>query len=90
MAIESRDPTARGQRAIHAGVQRAASQVGSMHFFNPLTSPEPLDELEALLPEYRERRYPPTATLAMFLWQVSSATRPSRGSLRITVRPSLP
>lgn len=29
--------------------------------------------LEALLPEYRERKYPPTVALAMFLGQVLSA-----------------
>ncbi|MGB6450473.1 MAG: IS4 family transposase [Steroidobacteraceae bacterium] len=73
MAIESRDQCARRQRAICREVQKAASQVDSMHFFNLLTSPELLDDLEALLPEYRERRYPPTVTLAMFLGQVLSA-----------------
>ena len=38
-----------------------------------LTGPELLGRLEALLPEYRERKYPPTVTLAMFLGQVLSA-----------------
>jgi hypothetical protein len=42
-------------------------------FFNLLTGPELLEPLEALLPEYRERKYPPTVTLAMFLGQVLSA-----------------
>lgn len=73
MASESRDPMARRQRAVRRNVHRAAAQVNSMHFFNLLTSPELLDELEALLPEHRERRYPPTVTLAMFLGQVLSA-----------------
>jgi hypothetical protein len=50
-----------------------ARKVDSVSFFNLLTSPELLEELEALLPEYRERRYPPTVTLAMFLGQVLSA-----------------
>ncbi len=44
-----------------------------MHFFNLLTSPELPDELGTLLPECRERRYPPAVALAMFLGQVSSA-----------------
>ncbi|EQD46982.1 hypothetical protein B2A_08640, partial [mine drainage metagenome] len=44
-----------------------------MSFFNLVTGPDLLGELEALLPEYRERKYPPTVTLAMFLGQVLSA-----------------
>lgn len=42
-------------------------------FFNLLTSPQLLEIVEAHLPEHRERRYPPTQTLAMFLGQVMSA-----------------
>jgi hypothetical protein len=38
-----------------------------------VTGPDLLGELEALLPEFRERKYPPTVTLAMFLGQVLSA-----------------
>ena len=38
-----------------------------------MTGPDLLGELEALLPEFRERKYPPTVTLAMFLGQVLSA-----------------
>jgi hypothetical protein len=37
--------------------------------FNPLTGPRLLDEVEALLPEHRERLFPPTETLSMFLAQ---------------------
>ena len=44
-----------------------------MDFFNLITSPQLLELLEALLPEYRERRYPPTVTLAMFSGQVLRA-----------------
>ncbi|MCF6364483.1 MAG: IS4 family transposase, partial [Gammaproteobacteria bacterium] len=39
------------------------------HFFNLLTSPELLDFVEVELPEHREREYPPTQTLSMFLGQ---------------------
>ncbi|MGH8282134.1 MAG: IS4 family transposase, partial [Gammaproteobacteria bacterium] len=56
--------------------QRLAKQVqtvGATDFFNLLTSPQLLETVEALLPEYRERRYPPPVTLAMFLGQVLSA-----------------
>ena len=38
-----------------------------MDFFNLITGPELLETLEALLPEYRERKFSPTVTLAMFL-----------------------
>ena len=50
-----------------------AKQVDSMDFFNLITGPELLETLEALLPEYRERKFPPTVTLAMFLGQVLRA-----------------
>jgi hypothetical protein len=41
--------------------------------FNLLTGPQLLDQVEALLPEHRERLFPPTETLSMFLAQVLSA-----------------
>lgn len=44
-------------------------------FFNVLTGEELLARTEALLPEHRERCYPPTVTLAMFLKQALSADR---------------
>ena len=44
-----------------------------MEFFNVLTSPQLLETTESLLPERRERLYPPTVTLAMFLRQVLEA-----------------
>ena len=42
-------------------------------FFNLLTGPELLGEVESLLPEHRERLFPPTETLSMFLAQALSA-----------------
>lgn len=44
-----------------------------MDFFNLITGPDLLEPLEALLPEYRERKYPPAVALAMFLGQVLRA-----------------
>jgi hypothetical protein len=41
--------------------------------FNLLTGPQLFDRVEALLPEHRERLFPPTETLSMFLAQVLSA-----------------
>jgi len=57
------------QRRLAKHVQK----VDANHFFNLLTSPQLLEPVEALLPEYRERKYPPTVSLAMFLGQVLSA-----------------
>ena len=45
-------------------------------FFNLLTRPELLSKVEELLPEeHRERQFPPTETLSMFLAQAMSADR---------------
>ncbi len=44
-------------------------------FFNLLTRPELLTTVEALLPEHRERMFPPTETLSMFLAQALSQDR---------------
>ena len=58
--------------------QRVRSHVKSSDsyaFFNALTGPELLDEVESLLPEHRERLFPPTETLSMFLAQALSADR---------------
>ena len=54
-------------------IRRRAKQVDSMDFFNLITGPELLETLEGLMPEYRERKFPPTVTLAMFLGQVLRA-----------------
>jgi hypothetical protein len=44
-------------------------------FFNLLTGPDLLDEVESLLPPHRERLFPPTETLSMFLAQALNADR---------------
>jgi len=56
------------QRQNRIGRQVKATQ--AVEFFNLLTSPELLQTTEALLPEHRERLYPPTVTLSMFMRQV--------------------
>ncbi len=71
--IQSKERCARWQPHRGRQVQKVMSKVDSLHFFNLLTGPELLESIEALLPEYRERRYPPTVTLSMFLGQVLSA-----------------
>jgi len=65
--------SARQQRRLKKQVQKVVKKVDSMVFFNLLTSSQLLEPLEALLPEFRERLYPPTVTLAMFLGQVLSS-----------------
>lgn len=59
------------QRQTHIGRQARTTQ--AVEFFNVLTSPELLQTTEALLPEHRERLYPPTVALSMFMRQVLEA-----------------
>ena len=77
MAIKRRPRNARQQRHLRKHLQGLARQVpvDSMIFFDLLTGPELFEPLEARLPQYRERRYPPTVTLAMFPGQELSAGR---------------
>ncbi len=66
------------QRAcIHQqkGLTTYATASDSYAFFNLLTGPEFLNQVESLLPEHRERLFPPTETLSMFLVQAMSADR---------------
>jgi hypothetical protein len=44
-----------------------------MEFFNVLTSPEMLEATEQLSPQHRERLYPPTVVLSMFMRQALEA-----------------
>lgn len=59
------------QRRSRIGCRSQATQ--AVEFFNVLTSPELLQTTEALLPEHRERLYPPTVALSMFMRQVLEA-----------------
>ena len=54
-------------------VQHCTEDTDSYAFFNLLTGPQLLDGVEHLLPAHRERLFPPTETLSMFLAQVLSA-----------------
>lgn len=56
-------------------IQKNAKNCDSYKFFNLLTSPELLSKVEELLPEHRDRLYPPTETLSMFLAQALSEDR---------------
>ena len=48
-------------------VRHYASHADSYAMFNLLTAPQLFDRVEALLPVHRERKFPPTETLSMFL-----------------------
>ena len=63
----------RQSRQRQRRIAKHAEGVDANHFFNLLTSPQLLDAVEAQLPAHRERHYPPTVTLSMFLGQTMSA-----------------
>lgn len=50
-------------------IQKRIERHGAVDFFNVLTGPLLLELTEAQLPEHRERLYPPTVTLALFIQQ---------------------
>jgi hypothetical protein len=74
-----RNPTAAARQRRR--VQRRVDNADAYGFFNLLTGPQLLDDVEALLPEHRERLFPPTETLSMFMAQALS----SDGSCRQAV-----
>lgn len=65
-------------------VRKCAADTDSYTFFNLLTSPDLLDSVEALLPAHRERLFPPTETLSLFLAQVLSADRSCQNAVNTT------
>jgi len=52
---------------------RRAKATEAVEFFNVLTSPALLQTTESVLPGHRERLYPPTVALSMFMRQVLEA-----------------
>ena len=67
----SRSACARQRRALKRGLR----SIDAYAFFDLLTDPSMLDQVESQLPMHRERLLPPTETLAMFLAQALSADR---------------
>lgn len=59
----------------HQRVQRHARHGDAYSFFNLLTGPELFEKVDSLLPKHRERLFPPTETLSIFLAQALSADR---------------
>ncbi len=54
-------------------IGRRARATDAVEFFNVVTSPALLETTEALLPEHRERLYPPTVAQSMFMHQALEA-----------------
>ena len=55
------------------GIRQRIHDQHAVDFFNILTGPQLLELTDAYLPEHRERLYPPTVTLSMFIKQVLEA-----------------
>lgn len=68
-------PNQRAYAPQQRRVRHHASNSDPYTFFNLLTGPALLGEVEALLPGHRERLLPPTETLSMFLAQAMNADR---------------
>lgn len=68
-------PNRRARAYQQRRVRRHVTNSDCYEFFNLLTGPELLEQVESLLPDHRERLFPPTETLSMFLAQALSADR---------------
>jgi hypothetical protein len=67
----------------------AANHTDCHSIFNILTSKDLLDQVETLLPHHRERTFPPTETLSMFVAQVFSQDRSCQNIVNQAVTKSL-
>jgi hypothetical protein len=63
-------PNLASQKLQQSYARKLVSQTDCQTIFNLLTSPDLFKKVESLLPEHRERRFPPTETLSMFIAQV--------------------
>ena len=88
-------PNRASQKLQQNYVRKLISQSDSQTIFNLLTSPELLEKVESLLPNHRERCFPPTETLSMFIAQVFHADRScqnivNQASVKMLVNNSTP
>jgi hypothetical protein len=60
-------------------VRHHAATYDAFRFFDLLTSPDLFDALEGALPDHRERLFPPTETLSMFMAQAMKSDRSCQG-----------
>jgi hypothetical protein len=68
-------PSQRIRKHQQKRLSHHAATSDSYRFFNLLTGSALMEQVESLLPEHRERMFPPTETLSMFLTQAMSADR---------------
>ena len=68
-------PAAKHQRSRISNRIDEYQQTDGLGFFNLLTSPELFEQVETHLPDHRERLFPPTETLSLFLTQVMNAAQ---------------
>ena len=64
-------------------VRQHARDSDAYAFFNLLTSEQLLETVESLLPAHRERQFPPTETLSMFMAQALSADRSCQQAVNV-------
>lgn len=74
-------PSQRARTQQQRRIRERSATSDAYTFFNALTGPEWFDEVEALLPPHRERLFPPTETLSMFLAQAMSGDRSCQGAV---------
>jgi hypothetical protein len=79
------DSTRRSNANQRRRVRARATNADSYAFFNLLTSRELLGSVEAALPAHRERLFPPTETLSMFLAQALAADRSCQNAVNQSV-----
>src|SRR5713226_6078749 len=60
-------------------IRHHAASSDTFRFFDLLSSPDLFEALEASLPVHRERRFPPTETLSMFMAQACKSDRSCQG-----------
>jgi len=80
MHNSNRNPHKFQQNKIQNNIQNSSTH----SFFNLLTCDALLNKVESLLPEHRERLYPPTETLSMFLAQAMGSDRSCRNIVNQT------
>jgi hypothetical protein len=69
----------RSIQPLQQRIKHYATASNAFDFFNQLTSQDLLETLESTLPEHRERLFPPTETLSMFLAQALKPDRSCQG-----------
>ena len=79
------NPSQRETQRQQRRVRREAETADSLSMFNVLTGPQLLNAVEGHLPPHRERLYPPTTVLAMFVAQALSADGSCREAVNVAM-----